>query len=170
MTYLVARNLPATFRDKLGDTLVDIRASSGNIILRNHISIRLTPDNAAVLSANAYHSQLIKRPSALNILECLLQILKLLINLRLRSLSALHSLRLKRLNSFDLPVDIVLLDLEALELLLDVLYDVLVAQVLAVVLEVDGLRRFFEDIDATAGIVIALFESYEGVGGTASET
>lgn len=132
------------------------------------ISSRPT-DIPAAPSANTYHSQLIKRPSALNILERLLQILKLLINLRLRSLSALHSLRLKRLNSFDLPVDIILLDLEPLELFLDVLHDVLVAQVLAVVFEVHGLRRFFKDTDATAGVVVALLESYQGIRGTASE-
>ncbi len=116
-----------------------------------------------------YHSQLIKRPRTLNIPQRLLQILQLLINLPLRLLRTLHSLRLKSLNRLNLSIHIILLDLEVIELFLDIGDDVGVAEGVAVGGEVDGLGLLLEELDAAACVVVALFEVGEGVGCAAAE-
>lgn len=118
---------------------------------------------------NTHHSQVLKRPSFLDILQRFLQILKLHINPALGLLRALHSLRLESLDGLDLAVDIVLLDAVALELLLDVVDDGGVLQDLAVVREVDVLRLLAEHLHAAAGIVIALLEGGERLCGAAFE-
>jgi len=120
--------------------------------------------------AYTYHSQILKRPSSLNILQRRIQILQLGIDLALRLLRALHSLRLERLNRLDLAADIVLLRLEAIDLLLDVGDDVLVFEDAAVLREVDALGLVGEDLDPALRVVVALLEVGEGVGRAASET
>ncbi len=116
-----------------------------------------------------YHSQVLKRPCRLDILQRLLQVLQLSIHLALRRLRALHGLRLERINSLQLALYIVLLGLEGTELLLDIVDDGAVLQDGAVVRKVDFLRLFGEELDFAARVVIALLEGGEGLGGAASE-
>lgn len=116
-----------------------------------------------------HHSEVLERTSRLNVLKSLLKILQLRINLALGLLRALHSLGLESRNRLDLPLNIVLLGLESVELLLDVGDDVLVLQEAAVVGEVDGLRRLGEDLDFAARVIVALLEVGEGLGGIASQ-
>lgn len=118
---------------------------------------------------NTYHSEVLKRPSRLNILQRLLQVLQLRVYLALGLLRALHGLRLKSLDGLDLTADIVLLDLEAAELLLKIIDNSLVLEDGAVVAEVDLLRLLGEDLDLAARVVVALLEVGEGLGGAAFE-
>lgn len=120
--------------------------------------------------SNTYDSEIFKRPRLLNVLQRLLQIPQLLINHTLRLLCRLNSLSLEALNSLDLPVHIVRLGLESLELLLDVIDDGLVLEDRSVVGEVHALRLLGEDLKFPAGVVVALLEGLEGGGGLASET
>ena len=121
-------------------------------------------------SSNTHHSKILKRPSRLNVLQRRLQITNLRINPPLGLFCALHSLRLESLNGLDLPSHIVLLNLEAIDLLLDVVDDGAVLEDGAVVGEVDLLGLLGEELDPTARVVVALFECDEGVGGAAAET
>lgn len=118
---------------------------------------------------HTYHSQILERPSALNVLQRSLQILQLGINLALGLLGALHSLGLERLNRLHLPAHIVLLDLERAHLLLDVVDDGGVLQDGAVVREVDGLGLLGEHLDPALRIVVALLEGLEGLSGAAAQ-
>jgi len=117
--------------------------------------------------ANTYHSQVLKRPSSLNILERLLQILQLRVHLALSRLRTLHSLSLEGLDRLQLPAHIILLWLESRQLLLDVVDDGSVAELGAVGGEVDLLRLVGKDLDFAARVVVALFEGCEGLGGAA---
>lgn len=117
--------------------------------------------------SNTHHSEVLKRSRSLDVLERLLQILQLLINLALGLLSSLDGLRLECLDRLDLPVDVVLLRGEGVELLLEVVDDGLVLEDAAVVAEVDGLRLLGQQLHLAAGVVVALLEGYEGVGGVA---
>ena len=119
--------------------------------------------------SNTHHSEVLKRSRGLNVLESLLQVLQLLINLALGLLGSLDGLRLESLNRLDLPVDVVLLWLESVELLLEVVDDGLVLEHAAVVGEVDGLWLLGQDLDLAASVVVALLESYKSVGGVAFE-
>lgn len=120
-------------------------------------------------STSTYHSQILKRPRLLNIPQRLVQILQLLIDYTLRLLSALDSLRLKRLDRLQLPGHIVRSRLEGLELLLDGVDDGAVLELVAVLGEVDGGGLFRELGELAAGVVVALFEGEEGGGCVAAE-
>lgn len=121
------------------------------------------------MQCHTYHSEVLERPSALNVLQGSLEILQLCVDLALGLLGALHSLRLESLDALDLALDVVLLHLEAAHLLLDVVDDGLVLEDAAVVAEVDRLRLLGEDLDPAAGVVMALLEGLEGLSGTATE-
>jgi len=122
-----------------------------------------------VHNASTYHSQFIKAPGLLNVPQRLLQIAQLLVNDSLGLLGALHSLRLKRLDSLDLAPDIVRLRLVRGVALLDLVDDGLVLEHGAVVCEVDGLRLLGEQGHFAARIVVALLEGLEGRGGLAAD-
>lgn len=121
------------------------------------------------MQCHTYHSEVLERPSALNVLQGSLEILQLSVDLALGLLGALHSLRLESLDALDLALDVVLLHLEAAHLLLDVVDDGLVLEDAAVVAEVDRLRLLGEDLDPAAGVVMALLEGLEGLSGAATE-
>ena len=108
-----------------------------------------------------YHSQLINRPRLLDIPQSPVQIGQLPIDDRLRLLRALHRRRLKRLDSLDLPPDIVRRRLVWLHLPLDLVHDGLVVEYAAVVLKVDRLRLLRQHRDAASGIIVALLERRE---------
>lgn len=127
----------------------------------------LTPASFARLLT--YHSELIEWSGRLDVCQGLLQVLQLSINLALGLLGALHGLCLESLDSLDLSLNIVLLWLESVELLLDIVDDVLVLQYLAVLREVHGLGLLGKDLNATARIVVALFEVGKGGGSVTSE-
>lgn len=116
-----------------------------------------------------YHSEVLEWASSLNVLKSLLQVQKLSINLALGSFGAFDSLSLEGLNGLDLAVDVVLLDLEAVELLLNVIDDGLVLQDRAVVGEVDGLGLFGKDLYPAARVIVALLETGESLSGAATE-
>lgn len=120
-------------------------------------------------SPSTHHSEILKRPRRLDVLQRSLQILQLRINLALGLLGALDSLSLVGLDGLDLTVDIVLLDGEAGELLLNVVNDGLVLEHGAVVAEVDVLGLLGQDLDLAARVVVALLERLQGLGGAASE-
>ena len=122
------------------------------------------------MQCHTYHSEVLERPSALNVLQGSLEILQLCVDLALGLLGALHSLRLESLDALDLALDVVLLHLEAAHLLLDVVDDGLVLEDAAVVAEVDRLRLLGEDLDPAAGVVMALLEGLERLSGAATET
>lgn len=121
------------------------------------------------MRCHTYHSEVLERPSALNVLQGSLEVLQLCVDLALGLLGALHSLRLESLDALDLALDVVLLHLEAAHLLLDVVDDGLVLEDAAVVAEVDRLRLLGEDLDPAAGVVMALLEGLEGLSGAATE-
>ena len=121
------------------------------------------------IGMNTHHSELLERSRTLNILQRLLQILQLSIDLALGLLSALHSLRLKRLNGLDLSVHIILLDLKAVHILLELSDDVLVLEGIAIVGEVDSLWHLLKLGNSAARVVIPLLEVGEGVGCSSSE-
>jgi hypothetical protein len=125
---------------------------------------------SSIPSLKTYHSQVLERPSLLNILECLLQIPQLLINHTLRLLGALHRLLLKRLDRFNLPCYIVCLGLESTEGFLDFVDDGSVLKNAAVMAEVDGLGLLGQDGDFAARVVVALFEGLERGCGLTFET
>ena len=112
-----------------------------------------------------HHSQVVKWPGILDVLQRLLEVAQLLVDNRLGLLSALDSLRLERLDSLDLPVHIVRLGLESVELLLNVVDDSLVLEDGSVVGEVDGLGLLGEDGNLATGVVVALLELLQGDGG-----
>lgn len=85
-----------------------------------------------------YHSELLKRPSSLDILERSLEILQLEVDLLLGALGILDGLDLESLDSLELARDVVLGGLEGGEALLDFVDDGLVLEHGAVVREVDG--------------------------------
>lgn len=121
------------------------------------------------MQCHTYHSEVLERPGALNVLQGSLEILQLSVDLALGLLGALHGLRLESLDALDLALDVVLLHLEAAHLLLDVVDDGLVLEDAAVVAEVDRLRLLGEDLDPAAGVVMALLEGLEGLSGAATE-
>lgn len=133
---------------------------------RNHISRIQTISR----HANTYHSEILERPGLLNVLQRLVQILQFLVNHALRLLGALDGLCLERLNGLHLSLNIVGGWLEGLELLLYIVDDGLVLEDSAVVGEIDGGGVLLELLDLSAGVVVALLESNEGVGGAAFET
>jgi hypothetical protein len=119
---------------------------------------------------NTYDSEILKRSSLLNVLQCLLQIFQLQINTALSLLRVLHSLRLKSLNCLNLPRNIVGRRLEGAEVLLDLVNDSLVLQDRAVVGEVDSGRLFRKSLDTASGIFAALLEGLKGGCGLATKT
>ena len=121
------------------------------------------------MQCHTYHSEVLERPSALDVLQGSLEVLQLCVDLALGLLGALHSLRLESLDALDLALNVVLLHLEAAHLLLNVVDDGLVLEDAAVVAEVDRLRLLGEDLDPAAGVVMALLEGLEGLSGAATE-
>lgn len=146
-TCLVARYGPATLGNELLGALVDLRLSLSDLI----------------------YSKIGEWPGLLDVLQGLVQVAQLLVDNRLGLLSALEGLGLECLNGLDLPVHVVGLGLEGLELLLDVVDNGLVLEEAAVGGEVDGLRLLREDRDFAARIVVALLEGLKGGSGLALE-
>lgn len=70
----------------------------------------------------------------------------------------MHSLGLEGINGLDLARDIVGRGLEALELGLDIIDHGLVLQRVAVVVEVDSLGLFGQDLYLAARVIVALLE------------
>lgn len=120
--------------------------------------------------ASTYHSEIFKRPSSLNVLQCLLQILQLRLHQPLGLLSPLDSSSLEALNRLNLPRQVHLFHLEAADCLFDLGDDGLVLEDGTVVGEVDVLGLLLEDLEAAARIIVALLKSGEGVEGAAAET
>jgi len=116
-----------------------------------------------------YHSQVLKRPRRLDILQRLLQVPQFGLHLPLGLLRVLHRLALERLDRLQLLADIVRRGLEALVVALDLVDDGLVLERRAVVVEVDGLRRVGQHLDLAAGVVVALLEGLQAAGGLAAE-
>jgi hypothetical protein len=116
-----------------------------------------------------YHSEILKWPRLLNILQCLLQILQFHINSALRLLGILDGLLFKRLDSLDLPSHIICLVFEVLKVVLDLADYGLVLEDLTVVGKVDFLRLLREHRHPTSGIFIALLEGLEGGYGLTTE-
>lgn len=116
-----------------------------------------------------HDSEVLERPGLLDVLQCLLQVLELGVDLGLGLLGALDGLGLEGLNGLDLPADVVLLDLEAAELLLDVVDNGRVLEDLAVVGEVDRLGLLVQQLDLAAGVIVALLERLQGLGGGSLE-
>lgn len=146
-TCLVARDGPAALRDELLGALVNLGLGGGNLV----------------------DGKVSKRPGVLDVLQCLLEVAELLVDDGLGLLGALNGLGLEGLNSLDLPVHVVGLGLEGVELLLDVVDDGLVLEDGAVLGEVDGLGLLGQDGDLAAGVIVALLERLEGGGGVATE-
>ena len=147
-TRLVARNGPAALGNELLGALVDLGLGSGNLV----------------------DSEVRERPGVLDVLQGLLEIAELLVDNGLGLLGALDGLGLESLDGLDLPVYVVGLGLEGVELLLDVVDDGLVLEDGAVVREVDVLGLLGEDGDLAAGVIVALLERLEGSGGVSLET
>lgn len=118
---------------------------------------------------NTHHSEVLERPGGLDVLEGLLQVLQLSVDLGLGLLSALDGLSLVGLDGLDLAANVVLLDLEAVELLLNVVDDGGVLENGAVVGEVDLLGLLGQELDLAARVVVALLEGLQGLGGGATE-
>ena len=116
-----------------------------------------------------YHSEILERSRGLDIFQRFLQILQLQIDTSLRFLGILHSLCLKSLNRLDLPSKIVSRWFECAEVLLNLVHDGLVLQNGAVVCKVDLGWLFGQQLNPTAGILIALLEGLEGGGGLTSQ-
>lgn len=135
-----------------------------------HVIETISLHGSFLSASHTHHSEVFEWASRLNVLESLLQVPQFRINLALGLFRALHGLSLECLNGLDLPLDIVLLWLESIELLLDVGNDVLVLQEAAVLGEVDGLGLLGEDLDLAARVIVALLEVGERLGGVASQT
>ena len=118
---------------------------------------------------STYHSQILKRPRLLNILQRLLQIHQLPIHQSLGLLRILHRLRLKSLNRLDLPPHIIRHGLERLDVLFNLVDHGLVLERGAVTGEIERLGSFGEELDFAAGVVVAFFEGGEGGGCLAFE-
>lgn len=116
-----------------------------------------------------HHSEVLEGPGSLDVLQRLVKVLQLSVDLGLGLLSALHGLGLVGLDGLDLATDVVLLDLEAVELLLDVVDDGGVLEDGAVVGEIDLLGLLGQDLNLAARVVVALLEGLKGLGGGATE-
>lgn len=116
-----------------------------------------------------YDGEVLERPGLLNVLQSLGQVLELGIYLDLGLLCALDGLSLESVNGLELPVDIVLLRGEGVELLLDLVNDGRVLENGAVVGEVDGARVLAQLLDLAAGVIVALLEGDQRVGRAAFE-
>jgi hypothetical protein len=121
------------------------------------------------IPAYTHHSEVLEGPGSLDVLEGLVEVLQLSIDLGLGLLSALQGGSLVCLDGLDLAADVVLLDLEAGELLLNVVDDGGVLEDGAVVGEVDLLGLLGQDLDLAARVVVALLEGLQGLGGGAAE-
>lgn len=119
---------------------------------------------------DTYHSEVLERPSLLNVLQGRSKILELEVDGLLGSLGILDSLSLEGVDGLDLAVDVVGEGLEVLEALLDLVDNGLVLEGRAVGGEVDGGGLLRELLDAAAGVVVALLESLQGGHGLAAET
>jgi len=117
-----------------------------------------------------YDSEILKRPSSLNVLKSLLQLDNLSLNLTLGLLSVLNSLGFKGVNGLNLAADVVGDGLEGLEVVLDLVDDGLVLQDVAVLGEVDALGLLGKELDLAARIVVTLLEGLEGGGCLTAET
>lgn len=116
-----------------------------------------------------YHSEILKRPSSLNVLKGLVEVNQLSLNLTPGLLSGLNSLSLKGIDSLNLAANIVRSGLEGLERALDLVDDGLVLQDIAVVREVDGLGLLGQNLQLAAGLIVTLLEGLEGGGCLATE-
>jgi len=119
---------------------------------------------------STYDSEILEWASLLDILQCLLQVLKLQINSVLGGLSVLDGLALEGLDGLDLAADIVSDWLEGLEVILYRINNSLVLEDGAVVGEVDSRRRLGELLESATRILIALLERLEGGDGLAAES
>ena len=116
-----------------------------------------------------YHSEILKWPGSLDVLQGLLQALQLRLHLILGLLSVLQSLSLECVDRLDLAGDVVSRRLEVLDVGLDLVDYGLVLQDRAVVGEVDILGGFGEELHLTSGVVVALLEGLQGGGRLAAE-
>jgi hypothetical protein len=120
-------------------------------------------------AACTHHSEVLEGPGSLDVLEGLVEVLQLSIDLGLGLLGALQRRGLVCLDGLDLAANVVLLDLEAGELLLNVVDDGGVLEDGAVVGEVDLLGLLGQDLDLAARVVVALLEGLQSLGGGAAE-
>jgi hypothetical protein len=109
-----------------------------------------------------YHSQVLKWPGLLNVLQGLLQIHKLRINLALGGLGILDSLGLESLDGLQLLGDIDGDGLESLVGPLNLVNDGLVLEDSAVVVDIQLLGQGTENDDLAAGLLVTLLEGLEG--------
>ena len=119
--------------------------------------------------ACTYHSQILKRPGLLNILQRLLQIPQLHIDPPFRILRTLDRLFLKRFNRLDLPAHIIRRRFPLLEVVLDLVDHALVLEDASVVREVDRLRLVRQHLHFAARVVVAFLERLQGRGRLAFE-
>ena len=111
--------------------------------------------------SSTYHSELVERPGLLDVLQRLRQVLQLEVDLLLGSLGILDGLDLEGLDGLKLAREVVGGGLEFLEALLNLVDNCLVLQDAAVVGEVDGGGLLRQQLDLTAGVLVALLESLE---------
>ena len=109
-----------------------------------------------------YDSEVVEGAGVLNVLQGLLQILKLHVDTALGLLGILDGLSLEGLDSLDLARDIVGDWLEGLEVRLYRIDNSLVLEDGAVVSEVDRGWLLLESRKLAAGILVALLEGVEG--------
>ena len=121
------------------------------------------------MRTKTYHSELIKRPGSLDILQSLLQTSQLGFNFALGLLSILDGLGLKSINCLQLPTNIVRGGSEALETALDLVDHSLVLEGLTIGAEVDVERQFGKLLQLASGVIVALLEGLKGGGGLAAE-
>lgn len=121
--YLVTRWHPFAIWHQLLSPLINIWPCSRNLVLEEsekpidqQFSRRLPSFPISHKNDSTHNSQIFKRPSPLNVLQCSIQALQLGIYLPLCFLSALDGLCLKRINRFDLLANVISHRLEFFEL------------------------------------------------------
>lgn len=112
--------------------------------------------------SDTYHSEILKRPGGLDVLQRLGQVAQLGLDLALSLLGILDGLGLESVNGLELAVHVVGRGLEALEVALEFVDDGLVLQDFAVVREVDFLRLLGQELDLAPGVIVAFLEGLQG--------
>lgn len=142
-------------------------------MLRHPISIfsrLLFSDRVWVGTSVTYHCELLERPGSLDVLQGSLEVLELQVDLLLGGLGVLDSLDLEGVDGLELAVQVVRRGLELLEALLDLIDDGSVLEDAAVLGEVDGGGLLGQDLDLSAGVLVARLEGLQGGDGLAAET
>ena len=112
--------------------------------------------------ASTYQSEVLPRPRVLDVAERLLEVLELDADLLLGLFGVLDGLDLERLDGAHLALDVVRFGLERLEVVLNLVDDTLLLEQRPVLLEVNLLRLFRQQLQPSARVVVALLERLQG--------